>query len=227
MNAELSATIKAVQRSLGGLAVDGIAGPKTWAAIAWKVSGENHPQITQIHTDSGENNQRKSAQSVDENSVDLRSEQNIATLLPDVQRTARAFLRAVNNTLRIKFTSPVTVRMINGTRTRAEQDALYAHGRTAPGPIVTKARGGYSNHNFGIAFDIGVFGPDSHYYPEHAAYDVAGEVGKSFGLAWGGDWVSFQDKPHFELRPLWARELPEAEMMVELRRRTTRGEAVV
>ncbi len=45
-----------------------------------------------------------------------------------------------------------------GLRTWAEQDALYAKGRTIP-PIgklfvVTKARGGQSWHNFGLAFDI-------------------------------------------------------------------------
>ena len=39
-------------------------------------------------------------------------------------------------------------------RTIEEQDALYAQGRTRPGNIVTKAKGGYSLHNFGVAFDI-------------------------------------------------------------------------
>nr|WP_295770097.1 M15 family metallopeptidase [Rhodoferax sp.] len=41
-------------------------------------------------------------------------------------------------------------------RSCAEQDALYAQGRTAPGNKVTNAKSGDSNHNFGIAFDIGV-----------------------------------------------------------------------
>lgn len=38
-------------------------------------------------------------------------------------------------------------------RTFAEQNALYAQGRTTPGAIVTYARGGQSFHNFGLAFD--------------------------------------------------------------------------
>lgn len=41
-----------------------------------------------------------------------------------------------------------------GLRTWEAQDALYAKGRTAPGGIVTNARGGYSLHNFGIAVDF-------------------------------------------------------------------------
>ncbi len=52
----------------------------------------------------------------------------------------------------------VVIKIISGTRTHMqEQDALYARRRTAPGPRVTNARGGYSNHNFGIAWDIGLF----------------------------------------------------------------------
>lgn len=45
----------------------------------------------------------------------------------------------------------------SGLRTYEEQNALYAQGRTAPGNKVTNAKGGFSNHNFGIAFDIGIF----------------------------------------------------------------------
>jgi peptidoglycan L-alanyl-D-glutamate endopeptidase CwlK len=41
-----------------------------------------------------------------------------------------------------------------GLRTWEAQDKLYAQGRTAPGKIVTKARGGYSHHNFGLAVDL-------------------------------------------------------------------------
>ena len=41
-------------------------------------------------------------------------------------------------------------------RTKAEQDALYAQGRTKPGSIVTNAPGAsYSSyHQWGTAFDI-------------------------------------------------------------------------
>ena len=39
-------------------------------------------------------------------------------------------------------------------RTFAEQDALYAQGRTKPGKIVTNAKGSQSYHCYGLAVDI-------------------------------------------------------------------------
>ena len=83
-----------------------------------------------------------------------------------------------------------------GYRTIAYQNSLYAIGRTLPGTIITDAKGGYSAHNYGLAFDICglVHGA--------ATYDLdwnkLGALGKSVGLTWGGDWVSFPDRPHFE-----------------------------
>src|SRR5699024_12775874 len=41
-----------------------------------------------------------------------------------------------------------------GNRTAAQQNALYAPGRTKPGKIVTNARSGQSLHNYGVAFDM-------------------------------------------------------------------------
>lgn len=39
-------------------------------------------------------------------------------------------------------------------RTFAEQDGIYAQGRTKPGPVVTYARAGQSYHNYGLAIDV-------------------------------------------------------------------------
>lgn len=41
-----------------------------------------------------------------------------------------------------------------GYRTFTEQNKLYAQGRLTPGPQVTKAQGGFSMHNYGIAIDV-------------------------------------------------------------------------
>ncbi len=41
-----------------------------------------------------------------------------------------------------------------GYRTFAAQDALYAKGRTMPGPKVTAAKGGESAHCYGLAIDF-------------------------------------------------------------------------
>lgn len=125
--------------------------------------------------------------------VDARSEKNIATLLPEAQPLARALVHLAQ-------THGVEIKIIDGSRTYEEQAAIYAKGRTAPGKIVTNARPGYSNHNFGIAFDIGVF-EGATYIPESPLYDKVGALGKTLGLAWGGDWKTLVDKPHFEYNP--------------------------
>jgi peptidoglycan LD-endopeptidase CwlK len=79
-------------------------------------------------------------------------------------------------------------------RTQAEQDALYAQGRTAPGKIVTWTR--KSRHISGTAFDIaikkeGIISWDAD------DYKAAGLVGESVGLTWGGSWDK-PDNPHFQ-----------------------------
>lgn len=92
----------------------------------------------------------------------------------------------------------VDVRIISGLRTYAEQDALYAKGRTAPGPKVTNARAGFSNHNFGTAWDIGLF-EGKKYLTDSPLYKEIGEISRSLGLKWGGDFKSFKDYPHYEV----------------------------
>ncbi len=110
----------------------------------------------------------------------------------------------------------IEIEIISGTRTFPEQDALYAQGRTKPGKVVTNARAGYSNHNFGIAFDIGIF-QDKKYIPESPLYKVVGALGLELGLEWGGNWTSIQDEPHFQYRPQWAKKMSEGEFLQELR----------
>ena len=80
--------------------------------------------------------------------LDPRSDRTIATLHPSVQPVMRSFVIAAKA---IAAKQNLDVRAISGLRSYAEQDALYAKGRTAPGARVTSARGGFSNHNFGLA----------------------------------------------------------------------------
>lgn len=130
---------------------------------------------------------------------DPRTEQNIRGLLPKAQRAARTFMTAAQQDFRT-----FSVRILSGTRTYAEQDGLFAKGRTAPGPIVTHAHGGQSNHNFGIAWDVGLFDGNGRYLTgaqqgDDDAYRGLAALMKSQGLEWGGDWVSFRDMPHYQL----------------------------
>jgi peptidoglycan L-alanyl-D-glutamate endopeptidase CwlK len=127
---------------------------------------------------------------------DSRTEGNIASLHIKAQEQAREFMKAAAD-------FEVTVRIISGTRTYAEQDALYAKGRTAPGPKVTKAKGGQSNHNFGIAWDVGLFDGgaylDGDTPAEQALYKKLSALRPS-ALEWGGDWSGFKDPPHYQLK---------------------------
>lgn len=87
-----------------------------------------------------------------------------------------------------------------GLRTMAEQDALFAQGRTRPGKIVTDARGGQSYHNFGLAFDVLVLDAmgKAHWSDSHPGWRQAGLTGEALGLEWGGSWTGFKDLPHFQ-----------------------------
>lgn len=77
------------------------------------------------------------------------------------------------------------------------QNALYATGRTKPGKIVTKAKGGYSYHNFRVAFDVVPVKNGKAIWNDWKLWDMVGKLGQSIGLEWGGNW-EFKDRPHFQ-----------------------------
>lgn len=95
-------------------------------------------------------------------------------------------------------------------RTKAEQDALYAQGRTKSGKIITNAKGSSysSQHQWGIAadfyLDMDVDGDgkkaDDAFNNSTRLFNEVGAVAKSIGLGWGGTWKSFKDLPHLYLK---------------------------
>lgn len=89
-------------------------------------------------------------------------------------------------------------------RTVAEQDALYAQGRTKPGNKVTNAQGStYSSyHQWGTAFDVYRNDGKGAYEDGDGFFSKVGKIGVWIGLEWGGNWTSPVDKPHFQL-PDW------------------------
>lgn len=98
------------------------------------------------------------------------------------------------------------MRMTEGLRDSATQAARFAQGRTTPGKIVTRARAGYSFHEYGLAFDSCFVGSDPYLEtlnkkdPMHAAYcwTTFGRLASANGLMWGGNFHSITDKPHCE-----------------------------
>lgn len=97
------------------------------------------------------------------------------------------------------------VRVVQGLRTFAEQDALYAQGRTRPGKRVTNARGGQSNHNYGFACDLAPFKDGKPNWNDINGFKTIGREAKKLGLEWGGDW-KFTDMPHVQLKGLSVKE---------------------
>lgn len=124
--------------------------------------------------------------------LDSRSERCIITLQPIAQIEARQFMKRITD-------AGLVARIISGTRTYAEQERLFRQGRYGnSGPKVTNARGGSSNHNFGIAWDIGIF-KNGKYLGDSPLYDKAGPIGVSEMVEWGGNWKTFRDRPHYQL----------------------------
>jgi peptidoglycan L-alanyl-D-glutamate endopeptidase CwlK len=122
---------------------------------------------------------------------DAISESRIETLHPSIRNVARNFINEAEK-------QGIKLRVTSALRTFAEQDELYAQGRTKPGNIVTNARGGFSNHNFGLAFDVvPIVNGKAQWNSKD--WNKIGQIGKSFGFVWGGDWKGLVDKPHFEM----------------------------
>ncbi|MRX74058.1 M15 family peptidase [Bacillus lacus] len=102
----------------------------------------------------------------------------------------------------------IEVVITEGFRSIERQNDLYERGRSAPGSIVTNARGGDSYHNYGLAVDFALRTPDGDVTWD-MEYDGNGngqsdwmevvEIAKNLGFEWGGDWQHFRDYPHLQM----------------------------
>lgn len=124
-----------------------------------------------------------------------RSEKNMGSGMNSVVKESALEL------IKRAYKEGIYVQISSGFRSFAEQNALYAQGRTKPGSIVTNARGGYSNHNFGLAVDYFLVSDDGNtaLWTVNNKWRRVAAIGKQLGFAWGGDWASFRDYPHLEM----------------------------
>lgn len=102
----------------------------------------------------------------------------------------------------------IRVVLTGGFRSMEEQDALYDQGRVTEGPIVTKAKGGDSYHNYGLAVDFALRTKQKDVVWDlerddngngKADWTEVVEIAKKLGFSWGGDWENFPDYPHLQL----------------------------
>lgn len=163
-----------------GVERDGVFGPRTAAAVL---------RLLQAAADTDSVGETPTL-------LDARTMEHIASLDPKCRE------RFVQFALLAKATAATfgcDYMMIEGHRTWEEQDVLFAKR-----PRVTKAAGGYSNHNFGIAGDFGVFRGKTYLDESNKAlgaqvHAACAVHARKLGFEWGGDWKTLKDFPHYEI----------------------------
>lgn len=125
---------------------------------------------------------------------------------PDIREILEKQYKEANNLLG----KGARLRFAYVYRSNATQDKLYNQK-----PKVTNAKGGQSIHNYGLAFDIVLlYDNDGDGKFEESSWSLTRDFDKdgtadwmeivnyfkSKGWEWGGDWKSFKDAPHFQLK---------------------------
>jgi len=120
----------------------------------------------------------------------------IKLLHPNYRQQIKLWYLEINR----KLPKGVRLRFTHTYRSIEEQNKLYNQR-----PKVTNAKGGQSIHNFGLAFDIVIMKKNENGFwtidwkVDKYWLQVA-EFFKSKGFVWGGDWKTFKDYPHFEVK---------------------------
>lgn len=171
-----------------------------------KKTEEKKPVTPKVKQDASKNKESTPVATVESPEIidskhSSRNEKAIAKLHPQAKNKIRKFINDVYEQHQIFLV------IVQDYRTYAQQDAIYAEGRTKPGKIRTKAKGGQSNHNFALAVDVLPVWEDGNLHITGKGVDEKNvsilkkiaNIGKANGLAWGGDWKSIYDPMHFEL----------------------------
>lgn len=122
---------------------------------------------------------------------------DINDLNPTVQKMVRDFLDKCEKDTYLKSIGAKVI--ITSTFRNAEsQNDIYAQGRTKPGTKVTNAKAGQSWHNFRCAADFAPQIGKSIPWGNTKLFTYIGNIAKTCGLEWGGDWITFKDLPHVQ-----------------------------
>ena len=119
--------------------------------------------------------------------MDIRSEQALQGVHPDLVRVVRRAYTSISQ--------PLSFIVTEGLRTRARQEQLYQQGAT---------RTLNSRHLTGHAVDLAATINDKVRWDwplYHRLADAMKDAAlvEQVAIAWGGDWKTFKDGPHFEL----------------------------
>lgn len=124
-------------------------------------------------------------------------------LHPAIRNEVIATITAIETA---KFPPNISIRIVQGLRTFAEQQALYEQGRTKPGNRVTNSKAGQSYHNYGLAIDFALLIDGKLTWDIKLDSDRDGEADwmevvdsfEALNYTWGGRFHSIQDNPHLE-----------------------------
>ena len=101
---------------------------------------------------------------------------NLDDLLPPVKQRVEQFIAKCEE-------QGIDLIITSTYRDIESQNALFAQGRTAPGNIVTNAKGGESYHNFRCAVDVvPIVNGKPDWNGAHPVWKQVGEIGKTCGL---------------------------------------------
>lgn len=118
---------------------------------------------------------------------DMTTEARINDLHPAMQDKVRMFInKAEKKGIKLRIPSE------GGYRTFEKQEEIGKRGVRAAPP-------GLSYHNYGLAIDVYEI-KDGKALFENPRWDEIGNIGKSLGFDWGGDFkTGSPDYPHFEM----------------------------
>lgn len=115
-----------------------------------------------------------------------KNNQKTVGLKPEVAELAKQLIAVAKD-------SAINLVITDGYRPAQKQDSLYNAG-------VSTVKGNHGAHSKGLAFDVAVYKDGKIDWDDKAVYKKVGEIGVKLGLIWGGNWSTFKDYWHFELK---------------------------
>lgn len=126
-----------------------------------------------------------------------KTKERLAELTPEFKAIVEALLQA-------GYANGMNPQISCGYRSPAEQDKLYAQGRTEKGGRVTNSRRYQSMHQYRLAVDLFFLKDGKATFNEvdyHTLWNLACKAKlDAKGLQWSGNWSgSFKESAHFQL----------------------------